>query len=110
MSEAQEQEAVVDWCAWKSVPVFAIPNGGKRNKREAANLVRQGVKSGVPDLMVPVARGGYHGLFVEMKYGRNKTTDKQDEWLALLSEQGYKAVVCNGAQQAIRVISQYLMR
>ena len=67
-SEAAEQEAVIAWCGWmeKQHPelklLFHIPNGGSRNKAEAANLKAQGVKPGVPDLCLPVARCGYHGL------------------------------------------------
>ena len=49
------------------VLLFHIPNGGRRDTAEAANLKKQGVKPGVPDLFLPVARGGYHGLFIEMK-------------------------------------------
>lgn len=57
MGEAREQQAVVEWCAWKRIPIFHIPNGGRRDKREAASLKRQGVKPGVPDLFVPTRSG-----------------------------------------------------
>lgn len=108
MREAREQQAVVEWCAWKRIPIFHIPNGGSRDKREAANLKRQGVKPGVPDLFVPVARGGWHGLFVEMKTAKGRVSPKQREWLELLSAQGYLAKVCRGADEAIRVIGAYM--
>ena len=58
MSEAQEQAAVIQWCDIRRIPVFHVPNGGSRDKREAANLKRQGGRAGAPDLVVPVARGG----------------------------------------------------
>lgn len=106
-SEATEQEAVVEWCFHNRILIFAIPNGGSRNKLEAANLKRQGVKAGVPDLCVPVARGGYHGLFIEMKYGKNKTTTSQDEWLETLNREGYLAKVCNGYAEAVNLIKWY---
>lgn len=106
-SEATEQEAVVQYCEFNRIPIFAIPNGGKRHKLEAANLKRQGVKAGVPDLCVPVARRGFHGLFIEMKYGRNKTTPAQDEWLERLTREGYLAKVCNGYAQAVQVLKYY---
>lgn len=108
MSEAQEQQAVIEWCAWKRIPVFHIPNGGSRDKREAANLKRQGVQPGVPDLFVPVARGGWHGLFVEMKTAKGRASPKQREWLELLSAQGYLVKVCRGSEEAIRVIGAYM--
>lgn len=77
MSEADEQAAVVAYCDLKRVPCFHIPNGGSRNKAEAANLKRQGVKAGAPDLCVPVPSGSKHGLFIEMKAGEGKPTDKR---------------------------------
>lgn len=112
--EAAEQSTLIDWslCCRGKYPelnlLFHIPNGGSRNKREAANLKRQGVKADVPDLFLPVARGGYHGLFIEMKYGKNKPTDAQREWSAALNEQGYMAVVCYGFEDARDTIEKYL--
>ena len=108
MSEADEQRDVVEWCALKHVPVYHIPNGGSRNKAEAARLKAQGVKAGVPDLCIPVARGGYHSLYIEMKHGKNKPTEKQLEWIALLRKQGMAAYVCYGAGNAIACIERYM--
>lgn len=113
-SEATEQELLMDWCKLleNRYPelklLYHIPNGGSRNAVEAANLKRQGVKAGVPDLCLPVARSGFHGLYIEMKYGKNKTTEKQNEWLEALKEQGYFTTVCYGAEDAERVLSSYL--
>ena len=50
MSEAQEQEVIIQWADLHGLPLFHIPNGGKRNAAEAAHLKRQGVRAGVPDL------------------------------------------------------------
>ena len=47
-------------------------------------------------------------MFIEMKVGRNKPTDKQKEWLERLSRNGYKAVVCYGADAAIDTIDKYM--
>jgi hypothetical protein len=88
--------------------MFHIPNGGSRNKLEAANLKKQGVKAGVPDLFLPISRGGYHGLFIELKYGKNKPTEKQAEWLKSLNEQGYAVAVCYGCEEASEKILKYL--
>lgn len=60
-SEATEQERVINWCVYNASEhpelklIYHIPNGGSRNQLEAANLKRQGVKAGVPDLTLPVA-------------------------------------------------------
>lgn len=113
-SESTEQERVISWALFNEYRcqelkmLFHVPNGGSRNKAEAANLKRQGVKSGVPDLCLTVAKNGYHGLFIEMKYGKNKTTKEQKEWLKNLSESGYKTAVCYSADEAIREIARYL--
>jgi len=112
-NEATEQEALMQWCSWQQSKypelalIYHIPNGGSRNALEAANLKRQGVKAGVPDLCLPVARGGFHGLYIEMKYGKNKTTENQKKWLKALQEQGYCTIVCYGAEEAKQVISRY---
>lgn len=107
-SEAQEQTTVIQYCELRHIPIFAIPNGGSRNAIEAANLKRQGVKAGVPDLMIPVAKQGYHGLFVEMKVGYNKPSEKQEEWIKLLNRNSYLAKVCYGAEEAINLIDNYM--
>lgn len=107
-SEAQEQSIVVQYCDIKRFPIFAIPNGGSRNKIEAANLKRQGVKAGVPDLMLPVAKQGYHGLFIEMKVGYNKPTDNQRKWAEKLTKNGYLVKTCWSADEAINVIRNYI--
>ena len=113
-SEHDEQVALLQWAALHAgrYPelglLFAIPNGGKRDKLVAMQLQREGVKPGVPDLCLPVPSAGWHGLFIELKWGRNTTTDKQNEWLERLTEQGYLAVVCYGWQEAADVIRDYL--
>lgn len=112
--ESVEQEGVFKWANFMSGKypeielLYHIPNGGSRNKIEAANLKRQGVKAGVPDLCLPVARGKWHGLYIEMKAGDNKTTEKQDMWLAALRNQGYAAEVCYGWEETAEVITKYL--
>lgn len=104
--------------------MFAIPNGGLRDKITAGNLKREGVKAGVPDIFLPIPRGGYHGLFVEMKRretrkaGRRKasvvdraagsTSHVQDDWIARLRARGYGAASAIGYEAARDLIRQYL--
>lgn len=107
MSEAQEQAKIVTYCTLRGIPMFAIPNGGKRDAKEAHFLKIEGVKPGVPDMMFPAARHGYHGLFIELKVGKNKPTDNQRQWLADLTEQGYLAEVCYGFEEARALIDDY---
>lgn len=109
MTEAQEQEAVIQYCDWRRIPVFHIPNGGKRGKIEAARLKRQGVRAGVPDLCIPVPSKDKHGLFIEMKKSEGgKVSASQKVWLKILNDLGYQACVCKGYKEAIDVIESYL--
>lgn len=88
--------------------LYHVPNEGKRSKIAGSILKMQGLKAGVPDLCLPVARGVYHGLYIELKYGKNKLTDRQKQWLTSLSDQGYFAVACWGGDQAFQTILNYL--
>ena len=113
--ESGHQEALFSWAAYRTeiMPelqyMYHVPNGGKRDKATAAVLKRQGVKAGVPDIMLPAARAGYHGLYIELKAGENTTTKKQKEWLEYLRQQGYYTAVCYGWQPAAQLIEQYLL-
>ena len=88
--------------------MYAVPNGGRRDRIEAAHLKQQGVRAGVPDICLAVPRGKYHGLYIEMKVGRNKTTEKQNEWLTNLSHYGYAVKICYSCLAAREAIEKYL--
>lgn len=85
------------------------PNGGVRNRAEGAKFKAMGVKAGYPDLIIDIAAKGFHGLRIELKKELGgKVSKVQNERLALLSKQGYKAVVCRGFDEAIKTISDYV--
>lgn len=113
-SEAGEQEALFEWAEhqMKATPelrwMHHIPNGGFRNKAEAARLKRQGVKAGVADIFLPVPRGDRHGLYIEMKVGDNKPSKLQAEFLRFVEGQGFEVSVCYSTEQAICSIMSYL--
>ena len=113
-NEGGAQEALFSWCDMqrRKYPelrlLYHVPNGGKRDARTALALKRQGVKAGVPDLCLPVARGGWHGLYIELKVGRNKPTDLQKEWLKSLRQQDYATAVCYGWEEAAETLAAYL--
>ena len=73
-------------------------------------LRAEGVRAGVPDVMLAVRRGQWGGLFVELKRAdrSNHATPQQLTWLANLRRYGYMAVVAYGANEAINVITTYL--
>ena len=115
VQEDFEQELVIRWTigqidTWPELALLHhIPNGGKRGKAEAAKLKRMGVKPGVPDLHLPVARGGFNGLYVEMKrLDGGRVSSEQRVWLAALHAAGHCVAVCEGHEQAIAVLRDYL--
>lgn len=88
--------------------MYAIPNGGKRERVTAARLKAEGVKAGVPDICLAYPVGKYHGLYLELKYGKNTASEAQAEWLEALTNQGYCAAIAWGFEDARRVIVDYL--
>ena len=91
--------------------LFAVPNGGKRSIRTAVNLKLQGVKPGVPDLCLPVARGTdprYIGLWIELKKPGGTTSPAQAHWLAALAMYGHKTALCTSWESARDHLLDYL--
>lgn len=114
-SEAQEQVTLFQWAhissaKWPELSLMhAIPNGGSRDAREAHNLKLQGVLAGVPDICLPCARGGFHGLYIELKRKQGgRVSDAQGWMIKSLREQGYCAEVCNGWEEAAKLIVKYM--
>jgi hypothetical protein len=87
--------------------LFHIPNGGNRDIKAASAMKSQGVKKGVPDICWPIPVGIFHGLYIELKVGTNKTSQFQDFWLASLKHLGYACIVCYGVEEAQAAILQY---
>lgn len=111
-SETTEQIALFNWAKRTEsiLPELAlmyhVPNEGKRSN--GGILKAAGLKSGVPDICLPVANNGFHGLYIELKFGKNKATKAQEEYMAMLNAQGYKTAVCYGAEEAGEEILAYL--
>jgi hypothetical protein len=82
-------------------------NGVKLSAIQASIAKAQGMLSGVPDLFLPVPKNGYHGLFIEMKYGSNKVTENQEKFLQNAANVGYAISVCYSANEAIKRIEDY---
>lgn len=109
-SEDGEQRQLIQWC--RTDPrlqfFFHIPNENSAGIKWGIRNRELGVKSGVPDLFLPIPNKSYHGLFIEMKTKHGKTSERQDKWLAALNGFGYKAVVCHGWEEARDCILNYL--
>jgi len=128
VSEHKDQVDLFVWAGFNAGKypelkmLFAIPNGGKRDAITGAMLKSEGVRRGVPDICLAVARGKYHGLFIELKRADLKPSAKaamqdfrkmglsvyQSEWLDALRAEGYAAGVCYGYEEARDAILDYL--
>ena len=120
--ETIEQQWVIQWANHQffnlgqgpelvGAYLFAIPNGGSRHAIEAKNLKAEGVTSGVPDLQLIYPHCPFYGLFIEMKRkekSKARVSTAQKAWIEKLNAVGYRAVVCYGADEAIREIKNYL--
>lgn len=93
--------------------IYHVPNGGHRHKLVAIKLKEQGVKPGVPDLVLPMARAGYFGLYIEFKAKPPfdaAVSASQDAYIQALIDQGYLAVVCRGHIDALECLRAYLLQ
>lgn len=112
--ESGHQETIFEWCDYNKgrYPelklLYHVPNGGKRDATTARALKRQGVKAGVSDLVLPVARCGFHGLYMELKAPGGKLEQSQIEFLQEVEQQGYLALVCVGWNAAVQALGAYL--
>ena len=113
-TEHQEQSAVIAWAeVMKSqfpelAYLYACPNGGKRHVVVAMKMKREGVKSGVPDLFLPVKKSFASGFYIEMKRKGGVVSADQERWKLFLQSQGFRVVVCWSADEAIRELELYL--
>lgn len=115
--EDSEQAALFAWAELAAItrPAFgmlvAVPNGGKRNAREAARMKRQGVSSGFPDILLPLKVGSYGGLAIELKRAngrRHDITADQYAWIGGLRAAGWYSTVAYGWDEARRVLIAYI--
>jgi hypothetical protein len=104
-----EQWPVLKW-------MYAIPNGGERNIIVAASLKAEGVKSGVSDVCLPVAKkypnnevaNEFNGLYIEMKKPNGKESKEQKDFGAFVQQQGYAYHCCDHWEKARDVLIAYL--
>jgi hypothetical protein len=109
LSEDQEQARLVSWLTKQGIIFFAVPNGGRRTLLEGVKFKRTGVQSGVPDMVIPIPSGGYHGLFIEMKRAKGGVLfTNQVYWLSLLRDKDYYAEVAYGFEEARDIVTHYL--
>lgn len=108
-TEQQEQFVAVAWLRKMNIPHHHSPNGGYRDYREAAKFKRLGTSAGFPDIFIPKARKGYHGLYIELKrVSGGKLSEAQEWWRDLLLAEGYAWHEAKGATEFIQFVENYL--
>jgi len=121
--EQQEAEALFKWVQYQENTYpelklfFAVPNGGARPKfskgnriysPEATRMKKAGVRKGVSDYLFLCARGGFHGMALELKAKGGRLTPEQRVFLEDAAGAGYYAMACIGWEKAREAILYYL--
>jgi len=113
--ESDLQCAVFRWARTRPEPelewLYAVPNGEKRNPATARRLKDQGVKAGILDIALDVARHGYHGWRCELKRPDGKVpkpSKEQAAYMAFLTEQGYFVLLSNDFDEVKASLLWYL--
>jgi hypothetical protein len=88
--------------------LFSVPNGGNRDKREAARLKRQGVKRGISDVILLIPQKGFASLCMEFKTEKGKQSEDQIEFQRQAEMCGSKYVVVRSVASAIETVKEYL--
>ena len=88
--------------------IFAVPNAAKRNKQTAGILIAEGLKAGVPDVVIPMARRGFHGAYIENKAGKNTLTASQIKYRDFLISETYYFKSCYSVDEQISTLEWYL--
>lgn len=112
--EFKSQCALIQWLGYeqKKYPelayLYAIPNDIRTTPQRAARAKAMGMRSGVPDLCLPVPRGLFHGLYIEMKSIDGQPSPSQRDFLQFLGSVGYATAVCRSAPEARDKVLHYL--
>lgn len=91
--------------------LFHVPNENDRadsNPIQGAIRKSLGVVAGVADLLFLVARGGYHGLCIEMKDEKGTQKPAQKEWQKIVEAYGYSYKICRSLAQFKEIVYEYL--
>ena len=112
-----EQQIQIDFFHWghylSDLPeevtdlIYAVPNGGWRNPKEAIRLKLEGVKPWIPDVNIDIPAGRYHGMRIEFKKHGGRRSDAQVRKHILLTAAGYYVVTCYSVDEAVAAMEIY---
>ena len=109
-AESRIQSACVAYFRTKhrDIVIFAIPNGSKREPITGSILKREGVLAGVADLFIMAPRGGFHGLFIEMKTETGRQTESQKLFQNVCELEGYAYRIARSLDDFMQLTTNYL--
>lgn len=114
--EYLEQKALFEWAknpaTLKKYPAIDLMssslNGVRLGISQAKKAKYSGMLAGEYDIKLPVKRGSYIGLIIEMKHGKNTLTEEQKWYKKRMQEEGHYAVECWNWEDAKKEIENYL--
>jgi hypothetical protein len=108
--ESKLQKACVMWfrLQHRNKLLFAIPNGGKRDKISAKIMQGEGVVPGVADLQLLYGNGEFNSLFIEMKTSIGKQSEKQKEFQTYCEKNKFKYIICRSLEEFIQQVNDYI--
>ena len=113
--ESDHQCALFNWAELHehAYPALKLLRGSMNQVRltplQAKKAKAMGMKKGELDITLPVPRGGYTGLSVELKYGNNKPTKEQIDYGARLKVEGWYVAYLYDWEEAANLIKRYLV-
>ena len=88
--------------------IYHIGNERRVSMHTGKIFKQKGVRSGVPDVHVPIPSGMYPGLYIEFKVRPNNLSNTQKEMIKTLLNLGHLVVVAWSADEAIEITREYL--
>jgi hypothetical protein len=90
--------------------IFHFANERKCSLAEGKVLKRMGVSAGVSDIFLAYPKNDKHGLWIEIKYGKNKLTDSQKKFLINMDKVGYEIAVARSLEECKQTILFYFQK
>ena len=108
-TEFQEQKKLAEYLDMKGYCWCHVPNGGNRDVVTGAKMKKQGVKPGVPDVLIFDSPDDRHnGVAIELKRQKGgQVRDSQVQWITELGKRNWYVKVCNGADEAINWLENW---
>lgn len=88
--------------------IYHIANERRTSMHSGKIFKQKGVKSGIPDVHVPIPSGMYPGLYIEFKVRPNNLSPEQKKMIKTLLNIGHLVVVAWSADEAIDIVCEYL--